>query len=132
MAGNITASASSGSPGTSASSSWNVAYQVAAHPSTRLVEGSLFEGSGGSVQEGELGGGTFESPPIGFVFGVPFALSVALNAEAGSREGAVAAAQFSNALEWLGADVFSGGEPVLGFVVDSGSGADWVGPIAAP
>jgi hypothetical protein len=132
VGGSITASAGSNGPGTDATSRWNISYQFPGIPSTRLVEGSLFEGAGGPVQDGQLSGGSFESPPISFQFGTPFALSMALNAEAGSNEGAVAAAQFSNALEWQGLAVFHGGDPVLDFTVTSGSGANWAGPITAP
>jgi MYXO-CTERM domain-containing protein len=133
VAGSIAASAAGGSPGTSASSSWNVTYQIASHPSTQLVEGRIFDGEGGPVVEGELGGGSFASAPIGFTFGASFPLSVALNVEAASREGAIASAQFSNALEWEGlVEVRSGGQLVTDFVVTSGSGADWAGPITAP
>lgn len=134
VAGSIAAAATNtGDAGTSATASWNVTYQIAAAASTRLVEGRLFEGFGGPVQTGELGGGTFVSPLVFFTFGTPFPLSMALNVEAGAREGAVASAQFTNALEWDGlVEVRSGGEPVAEFEVTSGSGANWAGAIAAP
>lgn len=129
VGGSLTASASSDD---SASSSWNVTYRIATGPFTRLVEGMVADGAGGGTQSGELGGGTFVSPGLGFNFGLPFALSVALNVEAGCDDGGVASAQYGNAFEWDGIEVFSGGQPVAGFVVESGSGADWAGPIAAP
>ena len=129
----VTSSAESSS--VNAEASWSVFVRSSTAPSEagRLGEGSIQIDSLGVLSTGDQMGGMYEWGPLPFSFGIPFEITVALNAEVDVNHCCSATANFAT-LTWEGVDEMRDGDGALvsDFEITSGSGADFGEPIAVP
>jgi hypothetical protein len=136
VSGGVTASSSAESASVNSEADWSAFVRSSTAPSEagRIGEGGIFVGFDGVFPTGDLMGGMYAWGPIPFNFGVPFEITVALNALVDVNFCCSAAANFGSTLQWLGVVelVDGGGTPVADFEIASGSGADYGEAIPVP
>ncbi len=134
VSGGLAAATAAETSSMSADADWSTFARASTAPAEagRIAEGHLFKSQSGVFPTGDLMGGVYEWGPIPFTFGVPFEITIAMNAEVDVNRCCSATANFESS--WEGVVEIRDGEGMLvpDFSISSGSGANYGESIPVP